>query len=122
MSTDVAVPAAHDLTLTRGGHGVCDCGETFVADGIGAAVRAWEAHVETLTLLHEVRMHARAEREARVAAEATIRRLVDLGVAGRKIAEEIGQDDQGRYLYSPTVVQRLGREHHGQSPRRRRRG
>lgn len=109
----------HDLSLSPGGGGVCACGEVFDAP-VRKAFKAWEEHTERVTLLHDVRMHALAERQARIDGEYAIRRLLDLGVSARQVADAIGTTDDGRPLVSASVIQRLGRGHHEQSPRRRR--
>ena len=110
----------HDLVLSSGGGGTCACGESFDVP-VAKAFKAWEAHTETVTLLSNVREHALAERAARNDGEYAIRRLLDLGVSSRRISDAIGADSEGKPLVSVSVIQRLGRGHHEQTPRRRRR-
>jgi len=112
----------HDLTIpSPGTGGSCACGETFEGDDPEGVLSEWATHVEVAHLLHSARLHALNERAERAAGEAAIRRLLELGVATRKVSEAIGVDDDGALMVSPTLVQRLGRDEHVQQPRRRRR-
>lgn len=112
----------HILTLhPEGQFGRCECGESFKAASSTKVLKEWEAHIETYDLLNKVREHFEQERAAREAGEASIRRLLTLGVGSRQISAAIGKDGNDKALVSPTLIQRLGREQHEQTPRRRRR-
>jgi hypothetical protein len=102
-------------------YGVCGCGEKFQAKSYPEMFKNWEAHLETLTLFQTVRELVQTEHAARAASEEQIRRLLTLGVGSRRISEAIGTGENDRPLVSPTLIQRLGRDHHEQTPRRRRR-
>lgn len=111
----------HGLFIRNDGSAECACGETFHNDAPSKTLREWQDHVEVAEALLAVRLHALAERKARADMEATIVRLVDLGISSRVISEAAGTDGGGTLLVSPTLVQRLGRGEHVLTPRRRRR-
>lgn len=112
----------HVLTLQpEGKKGRCGCGQPFTADSSVKLLKEWQAHLESFDLLQKAREHFERERAAREAGEAAIRRLLALGVAARQISDAIGKAGNDKYLISPTVIQRLGRNQHEQTPRRRRR-
>lgn len=111
-------PENHDLTLVQGGGGSCTCGTPF--EGRPAAcLKAWQDHVEKITLIAALPQYASAEREARRGVEDTVRRLLALGVSSSRISGYAGEAE-GKPILSKTLIQRLGRDEHVQTPRRRR--
>jgi hypothetical protein len=110
----------HELTIKNDKVASCTCGQVFPGTP-SKAVKSWEEHLEIRDLLRESRTLALAEREARRMGEINIRRLLSLGVSTRDISAEIGNDENGNLMVSPTLVQRLGKDAHENTPRRRRR-
>lgn len=113
--------ADHNLAVRINGkvEAVCDCGEEFEGTP-SQAIKAWEVHREIVDLLEKAREAALAELTARAEGEAAIRRLLELDVSTRAISQGIGEVD-GKLMVSPTLIQRLGRGDHRQTPRRRKR-
>lgn len=108
----------HGLYLLNGSGGRCDCGEEF--EGTPSdVVEDWELHVSFTDLLEKARISTIKERNARSEGELMIRELVALGIPARAIAEAIGNDDNGVPLVTPTLILRLGRSEHSETPRRR---
>lgn len=109
----------HGLFIRNDGSADCACGETFHDDSPNKIVREWQRHIEIAEALLAVRTHAITEHRARIDLEETVVRLVNLGVSSRSISEAAGTGSGGLPLVSPTVVQRLGRNEHVLTPRRR---
>lgn len=111
----------HELTITSSKKpAICSCGEKFTETPT-KVVKAWETHVSSILLMNRARTHVLRERAHRLQGEDTIRCLLELGVSARKISAEIGNDVSGNLLMSPTLILRLGKNEHVQTPRRRRR-
>lgn len=112
---------SHRLSLVaEEAGGTCKCGETFTGEP-EAVLEAWQKHVTVQPLLAEARDCVLREYAARAQGEDAILTLHALGVSARAISDAIGTRDDGTALVSPTLVQRLTRGDHVQSPRRRRR-
>lgn len=111
----------HTLVLKNDGWGVCGCGDGWQGTTPTKIVKQWEAHVESIRLLDEAKELAWTEREARRLGEEDIRKLLELGFTSHQISKHIGNDDDGKLMVSPTLVQRIGRNEHKETPRRRRR-
>lgn len=110
----------HELILKNNGVAVCSCGDEFEGRP-GQAVKLWETHLEILDLLEDAREQNLTERVSRNRGEIVVRRLLDLGVSSHKISKAIGNDPTGALMMSPTLIQRLGKNSHEQTPRRRKR-
>lgn len=111
----------HTLVLKNDGWGICACGDGWEDKTPTKIVKKWEEHIEGIRLLNEAKELAWTEREARRLGEEDIRKLLELGFTSQYISTYIGNDDDGKLMVSPTLVQRIGRGDHKETPRRRRR-
>lgn len=131
MSRRATIREGHELTLDPNKiAGTCKCGEAFTSPKTYPDVaKAWQGHVDGLTLIAKAQEAVRREHAARAEGEQAIVALLTSGVPARKVSAAIGSEGD-TLLMSPTTVLRIGRTHgvaanggastNEQTPRRRR--